>query len=226
MLTSVQGLVTAALTLGAALVTVAVAVIAHFGGPATHQMAGVATPVTDDAPPGHAAERYGHSFLSGSEPVSEDGYGGAADATLAHQQYPHSVEVRCLPAGGGGGYAEWTVGGAGNPRRFRATVGVADDAAGASQAVADLSFTDQDRHPLGDTVTVSLGHPQPVSLPLPANTVRLRVSCVSHDLSGGPDRPPPGPPPAGLRPPPPPPGAGPPPGRDFFATLGDAALGR
>jgi hypothetical protein len=225
--TSVQGLVTAALALGAT-VTAVWAAVTHFDDvPASHPAVGTSTRATGGPPPSlPAAADDGGSFLSGSEPVNEAGYGGAAEATLAHRQYPHSVQVRCLPAGGGGGYAEWTVGGTGDGRRFDATVGIADDAADASQAVADLSFTDQDRHALGDTVTVSLGHPRPVSLALPAKTVRLRVSCVSHDLSGGPDHPP-GPPP-GERPPPPPPGHGPPPpgGRNFFAILGDAALGQ
>jgi hypothetical protein len=220
-------MVAAALALGAT-VAASWAAVAHFDDvPASHPAAGTSTRATGDPPSSFPTGADGGGrYLSGSEPVSQDGYGGAAEAALAHRQYPHSVQVRCLPAGGGGGYAEWTVGGAGSRRRFDATVGIADDAANASQAVADLSFTDQDQHQLGDTVTVSLGHPRPVSLPLPDRTVRLRVSCVSHDLSGGPDHPP-GPPP-GERPPPP--GHGPPPpppgGRNFFAILGDAALGQ
>jgi hypothetical protein len=139
-------------------------------------------PTPTDSPTGGAtAAPYGTYFLSDTQPVSQDNYGGTTEATISHQLYPHTVQIGCVSGRYTNDSAEWTVGDA---TKFAATVGIADDASSASEAAGDLSFTDQDKRQLGGAVTVSLGHPQQVSFAVPAGTVRLRVHCASRDLSG------------------------------------------
>src|SRR3954447_20471875 len=72
--TSVQGLVTAALALGAT-VTAVWAAVTHFDDiPASHPAVGTSTRAAGGPPPSlPAAADGGGSFLSGSEPVSQDG---------------------------------------------------------------------------------------------------------------------------------------------------------
>jgi hypothetical protein len=104
------------------------------------------------------------------------------DKTISNRQYSHSLLLGC--AGAPGVYAIYDVHGS---TSLTARVGIADDATNASGVIAAVTFTNEDGVKLGKSVTVSVGHSQPVNLPT-SGVVQLKVTCVSRDKVTGDER--------------------------------------
>jgi hypothetical protein len=104
-----------------------------------------------------------------------NGYANSGAAYLSAKRYPRSISMSCHYATDS--YNEWNVAGR---RTFSAMLGIDDNAEDVFGALAEFLFYDQDGHQLGKTYTVSVGHPQAVTLDL-SSVVRLRITCSGRD---------------------------------------------
>ncbi|MBT8227538.1 MAG: hypothetical protein HKP61_07215 [Dactylosporangium sp.] len=92
------------------------------------------------------------------------------------KRYPRSIQKYCYRPTQT--YLEWNVAGS---SKFTATLGISDDTEDSFGAIAEMIFYDQDGHELlPKPVDVSVGHPQPVEIPL-SGVVHLRVTCSGRD---------------------------------------------
>jgi hypothetical protein len=161
------------------------------------QVTATATPnpasaTSSTAPPTSTAQPA--RFLNELEPT-DDKIGGrdTAGTTMSNVAYPHSLSITCE---GARIYQAYNVAGS---RTISATAGIADNASNATGVVADVILSDQAGNPVGAPITVSLGHPKQINLPL-QGVAQLEIACNGRDQTTGRPR------------------------YGFFVTLGDAKL--
>jgi hypothetical protein len=159
--------------------------------PSSLPTVGTGSAPTAGATPGSPLP-FGGRYLADLEPVGKSAAADTGQAVLSNQAYPKSVLMSCSS---GGTYMIYNTSGM---SRLTAQLGVADNAVAASGGIADIAVYDQDDRKIGETVSVSLAHPQPVDLSI-GGVVQAKITCAARDRVT--DR-----------------------GRAFYVTLGDAAL--
>jgi hypothetical protein len=125
------------------------------------------------------------SDADGSQPLAPLVYFDALDpaqgsrrtgpVVLAAKQFPRSIENFCYRANSDN--VEWNVAGY---QKFTATLGVDDNAEGASGRTAEFIFYNQDNRKMTEPIDVALGRSKQVSINL-NGAIRLRVSCAGRD---------------------------------------------
>lgn len=115
----------------------------------------------------------GSRYLADLEPVDSNAFYSSDAAVMSDRSYTHSVRMSC----GDGDYVIYNTSGS---SQLTATVGVADNAASANGAIADISFYDQDDRQIGETSSVSVAHPTPVTLAM-NDVVQTKITCSGRD---------------------------------------------
>jgi hypothetical protein len=132
----------------------------------------------DMSPPEQAApaQPEGPQYLADLTAVSGTVF--TDNISLAGRSYPHSILMYCTEDSNSLRYN------VADMDTFTATIGIPDDE-DAAGIVVDMSFQDEARRPLGETVSVALGQPQQVSINL-GNAVQLDIGCIGRvGLTGG-----------------------------------------
>lgn len=129
------------------------------------------------APPG------GTRYLSALNPTVNNGGVSTGQQVIAAQEYTSSLLFGCYGPNSDQPDEAYDVAGSST---FTAVVGIPDDASGATDVIASVTFTNEASQRVGQPVQVSLGHPVRVRLHI-AGVTQLGITCVARDARTGQD---------------------------------------